>query len=1071
MTFHADLHVHSRYSRATSREAALEPYSAWARRKGIAVVGTGDFTHPAWRAELREKLVPSEPGLFRLREDLERAVERHVPDACRAPDGGGQAGPTRFLLEVEISTIYKRGDRTRKVHHIVCVPDLESADRLAERLARIGNVTSDGRPILGLDSRNLLEIALECGEGCYLIPAHIWTPWFSALGSKSGFDAIDDCYADLASHIFALETGLSSDPAMNWRLAQLDRFRLVSNSDAHSPSKLGRAASVFEGPLDYFAMRRALATGEGYGGTVEFFPEEGKYHLDGHRKCNTRLTPAETRQNHGRCPVCGKPVTVGVMNRVEELADRPEGIRPAGAAPFRSFVPLPEVLGELLQTGPESKRVVAAYDALIARLGPELWLLEHAPFDSLARLGSERLAEAIRRMRAGRVIREAGYDGEYGVIRVFAPEELARDRGSGLLFALPEAADPVTPAAVDRGAKGEMESDGAPGEEAPRPAAEVRECPPAYAAPGAGTLAALDDEQRAAAQVLEGPLFIVAGPGTGKTRTLTHRIAHLVLDHHVPPEQCLAVTFSNRAARELRERLALLVPDEAARIPVMTFHALGYAILAEHAAEAGLPRQIRIADDREATALLVELTGLSETRACRLRDRIARQARDRSAAAPGESGAESPAPDSESAVDVAAAAAQHKYALHARGLVDFDDLIELPAALLESRADLVEEYRQRYRWLSVDEFQDIDGGQYRLVRLLAPPDGNICVIGDPDQSIYGFRGGDCRYVQLFAADYPGARSVHLTRNYRSGRSIVNAALQVITPASLVPGRMLEAQARDATRIVIHESATDRAEAEFVVHTIEQLIGGATFFSMDSGRVDHGDGDALSFADCAVLYRTDAQADALVEALARSGMPYQRRTHGRLAEAAPVQALVAGMRAAADAPDLASGLDAALSAMRDPAATAEARRYADVLKPIAARCAGLDAFLSELALASDSDLWDPRADRISLLTLHASKGLEFPVVFIVGCEDGLLPLAWGGAGEGSADEERRLLFVGMTRASRRLFLCHARKRLWRGALRDMQPSPFLREIEEQLLQRLQTLARPKSRPSGEQLTLF
>ncbi len=347
--FYADLHIHSKFSRATSRDADLEHMASWARKKGVSVLGTGDFTHPAWFAEIQEKLVPAEPGLFRLRDDLAREVDRNVP--------GPAGGITRFMLEVEISTIYKKHDQTRKVHHLVYAPDLEKARRFIEQLSRIGNLQSDGRPILGLDSRDLLEITLTSGEGCYLVPAHIWTPWFAVLGSKSGFDAVEECYGDLTPEIFALETGLSSDPPMNWRLSQLDRYRLVSNSDAHSPPKIGREACAFETEMDYFAMRRALETGQGYEGTVEFFPEEGKYHLDGHRKCNIRLSPFETRQHAGRCPVCGKELTVGVMNRVEQLADRPEPFEPEQPTTYRSLIPLPEVIAEIRGVGENSKKV------------------------------------------------------------------------------------------------------------------------------------------------------------------------------------------------------------------------------------------------------------------------------------------------------------------------------------------------------------------------------------------------------------------------------------------------------------------------------------------------------------------------------------------------------------------------------------------------------------------------------------------------------------------------------------------------------------------------------------------
>jgi DNA helicase-2/ATP-dependent DNA helicase PcrA len=317
--FHADLHIHSRYSRACSRDCDIEHLAWWALRKGITVVGTGDFTHPAWAAELRESLIPAEPGLLRLRPDLEERLRRTSPRNC--------AGHVRFMLSAEISTIYRGGDRTRKVHHLIYAPTFEAASRITEALAKIGNLASDGRPIIGLDSRNLLEITLAGGPGCYLVPAHVWTPWFAVLGSKSGFDLVADCYADLADEIFAIETGLSSDPPMNWRCSSLDRYRLVSNSDAHSPPMLGREATTLSCDLDYFAIAEAFRSGSGLAGTIEFFPEEGRYHLDGHRKCGVRFEPGHSDQQGGVCPACGKPLTIGVLHRVGEL---PIGHRATG---------------------------------------------------------------------------------------------------------------------------------------------------------------------------------------------------------------------------------------------------------------------------------------------------------------------------------------------------------------------------------------------------------------------------------------------------------------------------------------------------------------------------------------------------------------------------------------------------------------------------------------------------------------------------------------------------------------------------------------------------------------------
>jgi ATP-dependent DNA helicase UvrD/PcrA len=447
--FYADLHVHSKYSLATSPDCDLEHLALWAARKGIAVLGTGDFTHPAWFAELHEKLAPAEPGLFRLKPAIEKHV-RQLTDSSfilHPPS----FPPPRFMLQVEISTVYKKNGRVRKVHHVVYVPDFAGARCLIKKLERLGSLGSDGRPTLKLDSRDLLEIVLGSGEGCCLIPAHIWTPWFGALGSKSGFDSIEECYGDLSSEIFAVETGLSADPATNWRVSALDGYASVSNSDSHSPAKLGREATVFDTKTDYFSMFRGIRTGKGFLGTVEFYPEEGRYHHDGHRKCGVCLTPEESRKCKNKCPVCGKPLTLGVMHRVSELADRPcsspsdTGILPVPSkkttgkmpvppiknalpgphiASFSSLIPFVEVLAEIYKVGPQSKRVKRAYDEFLGKLGPELFILEKASLDDISRNGSSLLAEAISRMRSGRVIRRPGFDGQYGTIRLFTDEEL-----------------------------------------------------------------------------------------------------------------------------------------------------------------------------------------------------------------------------------------------------------------------------------------------------------------------------------------------------------------------------------------------------------------------------------------------------------------------------------------------------------------------------------------------------------------------------------------------------------------------------------------------------------------------
>ena len=403
-----DLHIHSRFSMATSREGTPENLDFWARKKGISLIGTGDFTHPVWRKELRERLVPEKNGLYRLREEYVKEESRKFP-------GEG----TRFVVSGEISSIYKKNGKTRKVHNVILLPSLEAADTMAQRLEKIGNIHSDGRPILGLDSHDLLEMMLDvCPDGI-LIPAHIWTPHFSVLGAKSGFDSVEECFEELTPYVHALETGLSSDPAMNWRISKLDRYQLVSNSDAHSPSKLGREANLLDIDCSYEGLYQAIQTGKGLEGTVEFFPEEGKYHFDGHRKCGVSLSPVEAERLGGICPVCGKKLTMGVDHRVEQLADREEGFVKKDGKKYESLVPLPEVVAACMGYSTASKKVQGCFEQMMQTLGTEFDILRNVPAEDIKSCAGERIAEGIENVRTGNVKRIPGYDGEYGKIQLF----------------------------------------------------------------------------------------------------------------------------------------------------------------------------------------------------------------------------------------------------------------------------------------------------------------------------------------------------------------------------------------------------------------------------------------------------------------------------------------------------------------------------------------------------------------------------------------------------------------------------------------------------------------------------
>jgi uncharacterized protein (TIGR00375 family) len=423
MRYIADLHIHSKHSRATSRNMSLENLWKWAQLKGIGVVGTGDFTHPKWFNELKEKLEPIGNNLFKLKDNYKI---NHIPLSCMSE--------VYFMLTTEISCIYSKNGRTRKVHSLIFVPDFSDASRISAALSKIGNLLSDGRPILGLDVEELFKTVLDMSADALFVPAHAWTPHFSVFGASSGFDSLEECFGELTRHISAIETGLSSDPSMNWRLSSLDNITLISNSDAHSPAKLGREANIFNNEISYKAIIDSIRTKTGFLGTIEFFPEEGKYHYDGHRACKVRFSPKETIKHNYICPVCGKRLTVGVMHRVEKLADREDGYKPSGALPFFPIIPLQEIISETLKIGVNSKAVNDGYLQIIEKLGNEFKILMDIPLKDIEEAGTPLLGEAIARMRSGNVNIAPGFDGEYGKVRIFEDIDREEIKGQRMLF-------------------------------------------------------------------------------------------------------------------------------------------------------------------------------------------------------------------------------------------------------------------------------------------------------------------------------------------------------------------------------------------------------------------------------------------------------------------------------------------------------------------------------------------------------------------------------------------------------------------------------------------------------------
>ena len=1068
MSFLADLHLHSHFSRATSGDCRPGPLAKAAAQKGLRVIGTGDCTHAGWRAELAEKLIPAEDGLYRLRE------------------ADGPASEVRFVVSGEISCIYRQDGRTRKIHHVVLLPDLEAAAAFSRALeARGANLEADGRPIVGLDSRTLLSLLMEAAPRAVLIPAHIWTPHFSLFGANAGFDALEECFGELTPLVPAYETGLSSDPPMNWRLSALDRLTLVSCSDAHSPAKLGREAVEFEAELSYAGLVDALrGAGGRVLGTVEFYPEEGKYHYDGHRMCGVCWHPDQTRAAGGLCRICGRPVTVGVLHRVTLLADRAEGYRPQGAPGYVKLVPLLETVAEALGVSPASGRAEEVYRRLLDGLGPEIPLLRSAPLAEIASLAGPLVAEAVRRVRTGEIEFRPGYDGEYGSLTILRPEERRRLIGQAGLFAIPASGRRV------------------PSNSQPLPAhSEVSAEVVKETWSGEDPLAGLDEDQRAAVCAPGGPVVVVAGPGAGKTRTLVHRIRFL-LARGVPPESITAVTFTHRAADEMRARLAGAA-EGAERVWIGTFHRFCLELLTT--AEGRPPI---VLDEREAAAILAE----------------AARAMGRDPVKDGPSGREEIGllksrglrPD-DAGLPPSLAELYRRYQerLAALGACDYDDLLLRTVALLKAGSPVLSAARARAGHLLVDEFQDLNAVQYELVKLLAASGENLFVIGDPDQAIYGFRGADPGYFHRLREDFPGTTLIRLERNYRSTATIVRTASVFASEGPAKP------MGPEGPRPRYLAADGPRSEARAVVEEIERLIGGTGMVAADRQSGRRG-GRVFSLGEIAVLFRTARQAGPIEEALLSLGIPYRLIGQRPLLAAPEVREALDILRFVDRPSDLRfaialregrfdpgpdawaalegfardNGCDletAAAELLRtgrlSPTAGERLQGFLDLLADLrahaqdlsaeelllraaptgeagpsralqqvarAARGRGLAEFLFRLATGREGD-HERREETarpgegVSLLTMHAAKGLEFPAVLVVGLADGVVP--WGEPTGAELAEERRLFYVALTRAAEVLVLIGPPRQGGKQA-----PSRFLSELPSDLLE--ETGTRPK-----------
>jgi uncharacterized protein (TIGR00375 family) len=1084
MKYIADLHIHSPFSRATSPDSSPAGLAAWARIKGIQVIGTGDCTHPSWFKLLREQLEPAEPGLFKLKD------ETSIPVIL--PGLPLTATPVRFLLSAEISSIYKKDGATRKVHNLLYLPDFNAVEQLNTKLSGIGNIVSDGRPILGLDSRDLLEILLECSSDAFMVPAHIWTPWFSIFGSKSGFDSIEECFGDLSHHIFALETGLSSDPDMNRLISGLDRCALISNSDCHSPSKLGREANLFNTGFDFFSLRDALKQNkrDSFNGTIEFYPEEGKYHFDGHRDCKVCLDPHETRKLKNLCPVCGKPVTVGVHHRVLELADRVTPYYPDDAPRFHSLIPLPELLGEILEVGPASKQVIYQYGRAIARFGSEFNLLLHANLAKISEF-EPLLAEAVKRMRNGMVIRHPGYDGEFGVIRVFEAGERALLAGQGGLFGnmLPvrNRKKAVSISVLNRPSV--------------TPVVELQVVSTVAAGPNA--------EQLAAIEATGQRILVAAGPGTGKTFTLVSRLERL-LDQGADPAGLVAITFTTRTAEELQERLKKLCGTAADSLFVGTFHRFCLEQLRQDN-----PDLTVIGPEGRSRLLKRLFPECGSAERTRISNVISAHC----------SGIQIP---------IAEETTRYVQELVRLNALDLDAIIPVCVQLMNADNTFKQRLVGMVQHLFVDEFQDLNQSQYDLVQILAEK-ATVFAIGDPDQAIYGFRGGDLRYFFRFG-EVPGTVLLPLKTTYRLPRRIAQAASGLICRNLISSGLPLTAagQCREGS-IDFYCTSSPAAEAELIVRRIEDLIDGVDSFSRNIGRTGSADqSGGYSFSDIAILFRLGRQAEELAEALARRGIPYQLVGATPFYMTAQLRPLYYLLQAAIGTEEIAiwlallgsrKGVGAAtldqlearlplkgdflsLAAALKPAPaifkalnslstiiinlqqTASVTGVSAALK-VAVQLFGVDTddtdvcqllqladifghnlygFSHHLQQYAAATVYDERAEAVSLMSCHSSKGLEFPVVFITGLEEGIFPCTL--MGPPHVEEERRLFYVGLTRAKEQVILTASSSRGWIGE-GQRELSRFITELPPELVERREPIGvrRRKNIEPTVQMELF
>ncbi len=1025
MKFIADFHIHSHYSLATSKNLVPDQLDYWAKLKGVDVIATGDCIHPGWLSELKKKLSENGTGLLSLKPEF--SLQNTSPNLFLPKKLQKE---TSFILTTEISSIYKKNGKVRKVHNLCVFPNFAAAEKFQKRLDKIGNIRSDGRPILGLDSKNLLEILLETDDKAFLIPAHIWTPWFSVLGSKSGFDSIDECYEDLTQHIFALETGLSSDPPMNRVCSFLDKFNLVSNSDAHSPEKIGREANIFDCEKTFSGIYDALKFDKGFVGTIEFFPQEGKYHYDGHRKCNICFTPLETINHNGICPICHTPLVKGVMYRVAELADRDE---PINKKKFYSITSLPDIISEITGKSTSSNACKIEYFKILEKIGSDFHTLL---FSDLTKISETNflLGEAIKRLRNGNVKIKSGYDGEFGEIKMFDKSEIENLQNISLFS--DEAIKNKKRTSLDFNIKNFKF-------EAKLHKATLNDKKPDFS-----KYVDLSDIQKIIINHQDGPIMAIAGPGTGKTSVLVERIAMLVRNG-IDQGNILAITFSNKAAEEIKTRLAEKIIHLG--VNTSTFHKLGLKIISENLEKTGREKNFFIVDDEDKLQILKEIFPDKKS-VNKILKNISFY----------KQGIKVLPEKLENEDEFEMILNQYNSRLKKMNAFDLDDLIFHAEQILTNNPEIKENYKKKFKYILVDEYQDINAKQYELILALLPRTSpNLFVIGDPDQAIYGFRGSDKSFVAKLERDFPNIKKIKLEKSYRCPNNILQLGSQILKKENSLEGQESEIITE------ICECDTDSDEAKMIAEKIDELIGGIRSLSLHQTkkRKSRLEPRVKSFSDFAVLCRTTKIFESIAKKLKSKSIPFQIVGQANFYQEKTYKNLVKKFRdfyfeieIDLDIKNLFQKNANLLEIFErilenfDFAKIKTDENYNNFKKILENYKANYTDFLRDIFLNSPVDDIDFKEESVKIMTMHASKGLEFEAVFIPGCEEGIIPLEiFGPKTKDELDEENRLFYVAATRSKKYLILSYSKKRFIEGRLLNLQKSSILDRFEKNLFE--------------------